>query len=213
VQGELLSFRGLLYCFSRCHAMKMLSRNPLLCDSIICAILPGPTSRQTHLEKFFSLPPFQQLKKTFFLNNMARTKQTASNGTGGKGKMPRKIPAAAKSIGGKPVNMGAVKKKHRFRPGTVALREIRKYQRTTELLTRKAPFRRLVRQIQRIEGSTDFPEGVNNGQNSIEILQEAAEAYLVALFEDANLCAIHGKRITVKPIDIQLSRRVRKEIS
>lgn len=144
---------------------------------------------------------------------MARTKQSAA-GSGKGGKLPRKMPAAAKSIGGgKPVNMGKIKKKHRFKPGTVALREIRKYQRSTELLTRKAPFRRLVRQIQRIEGSSDFSEGVNNGKGALEVLQEAAEAYLVALFEDSNLCAIHGKRITVKPIDMQLSRRVRKEVS
>jgi histone H3 len=141
---------------------------------------------------------------------MARTKQNTPIGGKGKGKLPRNMPNVAKNIGKTP-GMEVNRKKKRNRPGTVALREIRKYQRTTELLTRKSPFRRLVKQIQRIEGALDFPEGMHNNDQALEVLQEAAEAYLIALLEDSNLCAIHSKRITVKPIDMQLSRRVRKE--
>uniref|UniRef100_A0A3Q7EIR9 Histone H3 n=1 Tax=Solanum lycopersicum TaxID=4081 RepID=A0A3Q7EIR9_SOLLC len=130
---------------------------------------------------------------------MARTKQTARKSTGGKA--PRKqlaTKAARKSVAA----TGGVKKPHRFRPGTVALREIRKYQKSTELLIRKLPFQRLVREI-----AQDFKTDLS----VVAALQEAAEAYLVGLFEDTNLCAIHAKRVTIMPKDIQLARRLRGE--
>ncbi|MBZ3873685.1 histone H3, embryonic [Sciurus carolinensis] len=95
---------------------------------------------------------------------------------------------------------GGVKKPHRYRPGTVALREIRRYQKSTELLIRKLPFQRLVREI-----AQDFRPAL------VMALQEASEAYLVGLFEDTNLCAIHAKRVTIMPKDIQLARRIRGE--
>ncbi|KAE8687901.1 histone H3.2 [Hibiscus syriacus] len=100
---------------------------------------------------------------------MARTKQTARKSTGGKA--PRKQLATKAARKSAPAT-GGVKKPHRFRPGTVALREIR---------------------------------------NAVAALQEAAEAYLVGLFEDTNLCAIHAKRVTIMPKDIQLARRIRGE--
>mgnify|MGYP001559138690 CR=1 FL=1 len=101
-----------------------------------------------------------------------------------------------------------VKKPHRFRPGTVALREIRKYQRSTDLLIRKLPFQRLIREIaQSQRGDMRFQS------HALLALQEAAEAYLVGLFEDANLCAIHAKRVTIFPKDIALARRIRGESS
>ncbi len=99
-----------------------------------------------------------------------------------------------------------VTKPHRFRPGTVALREIRKYQKTTELLIRKNPFQRLVREI-----AQDFKTDLRFQSTAILALQEASEAYLVGLFEDTNLCAIHAKRVTIMPRDIQLARRIRGE--
>lgn len=104
--------------------------------------------------------------------------------------------------------MGGVKQPHRFRPGTVALREIRKYQKGTDLLIRKMPFRRLVREI---------AESIRNVQyhftsTAMEALQEASEAYLVGLFEDANLCAIHARRVTIMPKDMVLARRIRGEL-
>lgn len=97
--------------------------------------------------------------------------------------------------------------KRRYKPGTVALREIRRYQNSTKLLMLKLPFARLVREI-----GMDFrPQGSEFRWQSqaIQALQEAAEAYMVYLFEDANLCAIHAKRVTIMQKDIQLARRIR----
>ena len=95
---------------------------------------------------------------------------------------------------------------YRYRPGTVALREIRKYQKSTELLIRKLPFQRLVREI-----AQDFKTDLRFQSSAVLALQEAAEAYLVGLFEDTNLAAIHAKRVTIMPKDIQLARRIRGE--
>jgi histone H3/H4 len=92
------------------------------------------------------------------------------------------------------------------RPGTVALREIRKYQKSTELLIRKLPFQRLVREV-----AQDFKTDLRFQSHAIMALQEASEAYLTSLFEDTNLCAIHAKRVTIMPKDIQLARRIRGE--
>ena len=95
------------------------------------------------------------------------------------------------------------KKPHRYRPGTVALREIRRYQKSTELLIRKLPFQRLVREI-----AQDLKTDLRFQSSTVMALQEASEAYLVGLFEDTNLCAIHAKRLTFTPKDIQLARRI-----
>merc|ERR1712224_454880 len=95
---------------------------------------------------------------------------------------------------------------HRYRPGTVALREIRKYQKSTELLIRKLPFQRLVREI-----AQDFKTDLRFQSSAVMALQEASEAYLVGLFEDTNLCAIHAKRVTIMPRDVHLARRIRGE--
>uniref|UniRef100_A0A453QSU9 Core Histone H2A/H2B/H3 domain-containing protein n=5 Tax=Triticeae TaxID=147389 RepID=A0A453QSU9_AEGTS len=134
---------------------------------------------------------------------MARTKQTARKSTGGKA--PRKQLATKAARKSAPAT-GGVKKPHRFRPGTVALREIRKYQKSTELLIRKLPFQRLVREI-----AQDFKTDLRFQSSAVSALQEAAEAYLVGMFEDTNLCAIHAKRVTIMPKDIQLARRIRGE--
>ena len=134
---------------------------------------------------------------------MARTKQTARKSTGGKA--PRKQLATKAARKSAPA-AGGVKKPHRYRPGTVALREIRKYQKSTELLIRKLPFQRLVREI-----AQDFKTDLRFQSTAILALQEASEAYLVGLFEDTNLCAIHAKRVTIMPKDIQLARRIRGE--
>ena len=97
--------------------------------------------------------------------------------------------------------------RYRYRPGTVALREIRRYQKSTELLLRKLPFQRLVREITKDLSDKDY----RFQASALLSLQEATEAYLVGLFEDANLSAIHAKRVTVMPKDIQLARRIRGE--
>ncbi|KAJ9080917.1 histone H3.1 [Entomophthora muscae] len=126
---------------------------------------------------------------------MARTKQTARKSTGGK------APASSS-----PPRLLAIKKPHRYRPGTVALREIRRYQKSTELLIRKLPFQRLVREI-----AQDYKTDLRFQASAIAALQESAEAYLVGLFEDTNLAAIHAKRVTIQPKDILLARRLRGE--
>ncbi|KAF7642381.1 hypothetical protein LDENG_00258960 [Lucifuga dentata] len=96
-------------------------------------------------------------------------------------------------------------KKRRFRPGTKALMEIRKYQKSTSLLLRKLPFSRLVREV--CQSCTR--EALRWEVYALLALQEAAEAFLVNLFADANLCAIHAKRVTLFPRDVQLARRLR----
>ncbi|XP_029384806.1 histone H3 isoform X1 [Echeneis naucrates] len=136
-------------------------------------------------------------------SEMARTKQTARKSTGGKA--PRKQLATKAARKSAPAT-GGVKKPHRYRPGTVALREIRRYQKSTELLIRKLPFQRLVREI-----AQDFKTDLRFQSSAVMALQEASEAYLVGLFEDTNLCAIHAKRVTIMPKDIQLARRIRGE--
>ena len=141
---------------------------------------------------------------------MARTKQTTRKAGG---KTPRKMLMSKKWLKQKAARknaypVGGVKKPHRYRPGTVALREIRKYQKSTELLIRKLPFQRLVREI-----ACDYKEDLRFQSSAILALQEATEAYLVSLFEDGNLCAIHAKRVTIMPRDIQLARRIRGERS
>jgi len=135
---------------------------------------------------------------------MARTKQTARKSAGGKA--PRK--QLASKVARKSAPSSGVKKPHRFRPGTQALREIRRYQRTTDLLIRKLPFQRLVREV-----ASDFKADLRFQSSAILALQEASEAYLVALFEDTNLCAVHAKRVTIMPKDLQLARRIRGERS
>jgi histone H3 len=134
---------------------------------------------------------------------MARTKQTAKKSTGGKA--PRKQLASKAARKSTPAS-GQVKKTHRFRPGTVALREIRRYQKSTDLLIRRLPFQRLVREV-----AQDFKSDLRFQSSAVMALQEAAEAYMVGLFEDTNLCAIHAKRVTIMPKDIQLARRIRGE--
>ena len=135
------------------------------------------------------------------LTKMARTKQTARKIVGGKA--PRKQLATKVARKTAPA-VATAKKPHRFRPGTVALREIRRYQKTTELLIRKMPFQRLVREI-----AQDFKTDLRFQSSSVMALQEASEAYLVGLFEDSNLCAIHAKRVTIMPKDMQLAKRIR----
>ncbi|EGX50245.1 centromeric DNA-binding histone H3-like protein cse4 [Orbilia oligospora] len=139
-------------------------------------------------------------------------------------KMAVKRPSiGSKTVGGKRRSSSGVqpgdplppRKSHKFKPGTVALREIRKYQKSTDLLLRKLPFSRLVREIcaDQIDiVNTQFQrsnESMRWQSQALLALQEAAEAFMVHLFEDANLCAIHAKRVTIMQKDIQLARRIR----
>ena len=134
---------------------------------------------------------------------MASTKQTARRATGSKA--PQKQLATKVARKSAPAT-GGFKKPHRYCPGTVALREIHRYQKSTELLIRKLTFQRLVRELtQEVRGDLRFQS------TSLLAAHEASEEYIVGLFEDTNLCAIHAKRVTIMPNDIQLSQRIRRE--
>ena len=161
-------------------------------------------------------------KDSLYFREMARTKKTARKKTGKTPRQnlpsqaPRKkltpeqarrnvakaVAAAQKNLGN--LQTGGLKRPMRWRPGTVALREIRRYQKSMELLIRKLPFSRLVREV-----AQDFKTNLRFQAQAIGALQEASEAYLVGLFEDTNLCAIHTKRVRIMPKDVQLARRIR----
>ena len=121
-----------------------------------------------------------------------------------KAKKKGKIQGGGKTL---PASQKGMKKPCRYQPGTVALHEIRRYQKSTELLIRKLPFQRLVREIAQDLGKND----IQFQSGAIIALQEASEAYLVGLLQDSNLCAIHAKRVTIMPKDIQLARHIRGE--
>ena len=128
---------------------------------------------------------------------MARTKQTPVKRNDGVGALDKS------SDPDQPMSR---RKPPRYRPGTVALREIRKFQKSTELLIRKRPFQRLVCKI-----AQNFRPQLRFQSTAIIALQEATEAYLVGLFQDTNLCALHAKRATIRVQDMQLARRIRGE--
>ncbi len=115
--------------------------------------------------------------------------KTSGKRPAAKGLRPAKVPS---------------KRPHRFRPGTVALREIRKYQKSTELLLRKLPFQRLVREV-----ALDIKPDLRFQASALAALQEAVEAYMVGLFEDTNSCAIHARRVTIQVNDMMLAQRMR----
>ncbi|KAI1307020.1 histone H3.3 type 2 [Halotydeus destructor] len=145
-----------------------------------------------------------QLNSSLEKVNMARTKLTARQRKFPNPNAPRKE-LKTKVFRNAP-STGGVKKPHRYRPGTVALREIRLYQKTTGPLIRKLPFQRLVREI-----AQAYRDDLRFQSAAIGALQEASESYLVGLFEDTNLCAIHAKRVTIMPKDMRLARRIRGE--
>ncbi|CAD2218840.1 histone H3 [Angomonas deanei] len=99
-----------------------------------------------------------------------------------------------------------IKKAHRWRPGTVALREVRKYQKSTNLLIAKAPFRRLVKEV-----SMNFKTSMRVSAGALEALQESTENYLTSILSDAYLCTVHARRVTLFPKDLQLALRLRGE--
>jgi histone H3 len=137
---------------------------------------------------------------------MARIKQTARKQVSSlTSKVPRRLMAAKAARKTAPA-MGGIKKPHRYRPGTVAIREIRKYQKTTDLLIKKLPFQRVVREI-----AQEFNSNLRFQASAVVALQEATESYIVGLFEDTNLCAIHARRVTIMPKDMKLAKRIRGE--
>ena len=155
---------------------------------------------------------------SLYFSEMTRTKTTKRlNKNLPKGKQPRKQIATTplKKLSPKSVmnlrnqTRKAIKagtKPMRYKPGTVALQEIRRYQKTTELLIRKLPFSRLVREV-----AQDFKTDLRFQRNAIGALQEAFENFLIALLEDTNLCAIHARRVTIYPKDMELARKLRND--
>ena len=141
-----------------------------------------------------------------FVSFGARSKQRSRKSVGGKAPSNKKTASTTKKSLSLPT--GTIKKPHRYKPGTVALREIRRYQKTFHLMIPKLPFQRLVKEI-----AQDFKTDLRFQGSAILALQEALEAYVVGLFEDTNLCALHAKRVTIMPKDIQLARRIRGERS
>ncbi|RPB00100.1 histone-fold-containing protein [Choiromyces venosus 120613-1] len=146
---------------------------------------------------------------------MATTKAIARKSTGGKPTPKKSVKSVKRPSAGDPVP--AKPTTRRWKPGTRALREIRQYQKSTDLLIRKLPFARLVREIALDYTNAAHLNGLGGSgvddlrwqSTAILALQEAAEAYLVHLFEDSNLLAIHAKRVTIMQKDIQLARRIR----
>ena len=146
--------------------------------------------------------------KALRIAEVYRSEQGGGKAAGRKtmgGKAPRYVdPTRRLALGG----IGGVKKPHRYRPGTVALHEIRRFQKNTDVVIRKLPFQRLVREItQKL-----FSEEYRFQSLSMLALQEASEAYLIGLLEDTNLAAMHAKRVTIMPRDMALARRIRGEI-
>lgn len=174
---------------------------------------------------------------------MARTKYIAKKKSGRRGGPPVADTGgnASKDVPGEHAIKKTIdksqKRSYRHRPGTVALREIRKYQKSTEFLLRKLPFERLVREVaQEIKENMRFTktsiealqvcailssfffwgwitskQPFQSGIIRLSYLQEAVENYAVLLFEDVNLIAIHAKRVTIQAKDIKLARRIRGE--
>ena len=134
------------------------------------------------------------------------TSTTASKTSRGKVAFKKKRGAKGQLASKAQKSNAGVKKPHRYRPGTVALREIRRYQKSADLLIRKLPFARTVKQISYYDVQATDKRYTATAMLG---LQEAAEFQLVGLFENANLCAIHAKRVTVMPKDIQLTRKIK----
>lgn len=132
-------------------------------------------------------------------------KKTARKSTSGKKiKKPSTTPKGRKADKSPPAKSP---RKFRYRPGTVALREIRQYQKTTGHLIPRLPFARLIREV-----ANKYMVNVRFQSSALDCIQEAAEAYLVQLFEDCVLCAVHSRRVTVMPRDMLLARRIRGEV-
>lgn len=130
----------------------------------------------------------------------AQTKQTAVKSKATKRSLGQKKGKKVASA-----SQGA-KRSHRWRPGTVALREVKRAQRGTELLVQKAPFSRLVREI-----AESHKAGLRFQASAVAAIQEATESFVISLLSDSNLVALHANRVTAMPRDLQLVRRLRGE--
>ena len=179
-----------------------------------------PIHEDDNVIKINQADSFKQMALTAYQQNrlmMQNAKKSAKKGgkvprgttkpqsTGGKA--PRKQLATKAPRKSTPAT-GGVKKPHRWRPGTVALREIRRFQKSTNLLIAMLPFSRLVREIAQDVGHRGYNYRFQSA--AIYALQEAAEAYLVQFLDDTNLCATHRKQVTITPKDMYLVQRMRR---
>lgn len=140
---------------------------------------------------------------------MARTKQSARKTIGSKNPgrhLARKTAGPARAIREHKRRRDAQERTRRFRPGTVALREIRKLQKSTDLLIRRLPLQRLVREV-----AQEFKTDLRFQGSGISALQEAAEMHIVGLYQDVQRVAIHAKRVTIMDRDVHLARKLRGE--
>ena len=158
----------------------------------------------------------RQNKSTNSSPNKSQGGKKASNRAQGSGRpstsTPLQGPARKKQTGKSPARKSpaVTPRSRRYRPGTKALMEIRKFQKSTNLLIPKLPFSRVVREtVSTVCNARDL----RFQTAAILALQEASEAYLVTLFEDSLLCTIHAKRVTLMPKDMTLARRIRGEHS
>jgi len=104
------------------------------------------------------------------------------------------------------------RKKKRRKAGTVALRQIKYYQETTNLLLRCLPFERLVKEIAE-SLTSDGTQKYRWKLSALQVLQYAVESYLTALLEDTNKAAVHAKRVTIRPEDMRLVRDLRGTVN
>eukprot|EP00804_Cyclotella_cryptica_P006930 CCRYP_007092-RA/>CCRYP_007092-RA protein AED:0.01 eAED:-0.01 QI:0/-1/0/1/-1/0/1/0/136 len=133
---------------------------------------------------------------------MAQTKQTARHSTGRKAPLFQRDTKAARRNA--PAS-GGVKKPHCYCPGTDALCKIYRHQKSTDLLICKVPFQRLAREVlQDLNRPGSYPDFTTEHfqVTSLLAIQESVEAFSVGLFEDANLCVIHARRVTIIPKDM-----------
>lgn len=146
---------------------------------------------------------------------MPRSKHIAKSKAEKEGKKIKKLTSQKVGRKADPAESG-VKRKYRSKPGRKAMREIKRYQKTTELLMQKAPFHRksksLTNVVKQILKEMNFETEKFRFQSAaLHALQEATEAAIVSLLEDANLCCSHAHRKTVMRSDVLLARRIRGE--
>lgn len=170
---------------------------------VVCKKYGNSLINKAHTVSILLIYAFMYVNVSVFILNRARTKASAQKNTGGN--TPRKNLATMAARKSAPTG-GTFKRHRRNRPGTVALREIRRYQRSNGLLIPRLAFSRLLREI-----TNNFAPDKNFRfqLTAINALQEATEAFMVSLFASSNLCAIHGGRVTLMLRDMQLARRIR----
>lgn len=156
------------------------------------------------------MPPKMARKTAPGSAQKGKVRKTAADGNGTPTKARKTNATVAKTnTNVQPGDPTPTGRRRRYKPGTVALKEIRRYQRSYDLLIAKLPFARLVREVALDLLPADVGSELRWQSHAIQALQEAAEAFLVHLFEDTNLCALHAKRVTIMQKDIQLARRIR----